>query len=241
MLDGFPPMEWRGGRRTRLPSGAMESWVRRLLVVDDEPLVTTLIAETLSGRGFEVRTAAGVGTARELIDAFDPDAAVLDIHLGAGPSGLHFGQALHRSHPHIGLVFLTKYHDSSAGGMDAWDVPAESAFLAKDQISDAGSLIEAIEMVLRNEPARDDRTAGPLSVLTSTQREILRLVAMGLTNAAIAQRRSTMERTVEKRLQAIYLALGIPVTGEKNPRMEAARLYIQAAGIPNDMPNVAPH
>ena len=241
MLGGLPPLGRRGWCRVRLASGAMALWVRRLLVVDDEPLVTTLIAETLSGHGFEVRTAAGVGAARELIDAFDPDAAVLDIHLGAGPSGLHFGHALHRSHPHIGLVFLTKYHDSSAGGMDAWDVPSGSAFLAKDQISDAGSLIEAIEMVLRNEPARDDRTVGPLSVLTGTQREILRLVASGLTNAAIAQRRSTTERTVEKRLHAIYLALGIPVTGEKNPRMEAARLYIQAAGLPDDVPDVAIH
>ena len=96
-------------------------------------------------------------------------------------------------------------------------------------------LVVAVESVLREDSASpDERSDGPLSVLTATQLEFLRLVALGLTNAAIARVRSMRERTVEKRLQAIYTAMGIPVSGDLNPRVEAVRRYIQAAGLPDD-------
>ena len=220
-----------GPRRTLTK---VTDWVRRLLVVDDEALVRTLLSDALSAAGFTVATAANAAEARTVVDSFDPDVAVIDIHLGSGPSGLHLGHALHRSNPEVGLVFLTKYHDRNAGGLDAWDVPPGSAFLAKDRIADAHALTEAIESVLRGGSPPDDRSEGPLSGLTTTQLEILRLAALGLTNAAIARNRKTQERTVEQRLQAIYAALGIPVNGDVNPRVEAVRRYIQAAGMPED-------
>ena len=195
----------------------------------------TLLSDVLSTAGFEVACAVNAAEARAAVGEFDPDVAVIDIHLGSGPSGLHLGHALHRGHPDIGLVFLTKYHDRHAGGVDGWDVPPGSAFLSKDRIDDATALTEAIESVLREDSAPpDERSEGPLSVLTSTQLEILRLAALGLTNAAIARNRKTQERTVEQRLQAIYTAMGIPVAGDLNPRVEAVRRYIQAAGLPED-------
>lgn len=212
----------------------MTGWRRRLLVVDDETLVRTLLSDALTSAGFTVTTAVNAAEARTAVEEFDPDVAVIDIHLGSGPSGLHLGHALHRGHPDIGLVFLTKYHDRHAGGVDGWDVPLGSAFLAKDRIDDAHALTEAIESVLRGGSPPDERSEGLLSVLTGTQLEILRLAALGLTNAAIARSRKTQERTVEQRLQAIYTAMGIPVSGDLNPRVEAVRRYIQAAGLPED-------
>lgn len=218
----------------RAHPASVTHWRWRLLIVDDEALVRTLLSDALSAAGFEVASAVNAAEARVAVKDFDPDVAVIDIHLGSGPSGLHLGHALHRGHPEIGLVFVTKYHDRHAGGLDGWDVPPGSAFLAKDRINDAHALTEAIESVLRGGSPPDDRSEGPLSVLTSTQLEILRLAALGLTNAAIARIRKTQERTVEQRLQAIYSALEIPVTGDINPRVEAVRRYIQAAGLPED-------
>lgn len=212
----------------------MSEWRRRLLIVDDEALVRTLLSDALSAAGFDVAVAVNAADARAKVDQFDPDVAVIDIHLGSGPSGVHLGHALHRGHPDIGLVFLTKYHDRHAGGVDAWDVPPGSAFLAKDRIDDAHALTEAIESVLVGGSPPDERSDGPLSMLTATQLGILRLAALGLTNAAIARMRSTQERTVEQRLQAIYSAMAIPVAGDFNPRVEAVRRYIQAAGVPED-------
>lgn len=213
----------------------MPQWHRRLLVVEDEPLVASLVCDVLRRSGFDTLVCPNSAAAVAAVDGFDPDAALLDIHLGSGPSGLQLGQLLHRTHPHIGLVFLTKYQDPRLASRSGWGVPEGSAFLSKDRITDATLLRDAVESVLSTSAPklRDDRTVGgPLAALTETQLEILRLAALGLTNAAIAKRRNITERSVEQRLQSVYQALGITISADLNPRVEAIRRYIGAVGIP---------
>lgn len=212
----------------------VDSWTRRALVVEDEALVSSLLAEILTRYGFEVRTCSSAGEASELVAQFDPDVALLDINLGGGPSGLDVGHVLHRTSPHVGLVFLTKYMDPRLRRDRA--VPPGSAFLDKRSITDPDSLIRAMESVLRDEPTpprHDAGMHGGLDRLTITQLEILRLAALGWTNAAIARQRQTNERAVEKRLRAVYLAMGIPANADVNPRVEAIRRYIAEAGLPD--------
>ena len=61
---------------------------RRLLVVEDDALTASLLAETLVSQGFEVVTAHDVVEALRAVDIFDPDAALIDIALGEGPNGI---------------------------------------------------------------------------------------------------------------------------------------------------------
>ena len=68
-------------------------------MVEDEPLIASLIADSLTKEGFEAATARNAVEARDQVRNTDPDAAVIDINLGAGPSGTQFGQWLHRTHP----------------------------------------------------------------------------------------------------------------------------------------------
>lgn len=227
------PSAW--GRITVHPYRVgVESWTRRVLVVEDEALVSCLLADILTRSGFEVHTCSSASEVSEALVQFDPDVALLDINLGGGPSGLDVGHILHRTSPQVGLVFLTKYMDPRLRRDRA--VPPGSAFLDKRSITDAESLIRAMESVLRDEPTppRDDTALnGGLDRLTGTQLEILRLASLGLTNAAIARQRQTHERAVEKRLRAVYLAMGIPVNADVNPRVEAIRRYIAEAGLPH--------
>jgi DNA-binding NarL/FixJ family response regulator len=214
----------------------MVLWVRRVVVVDDEPIVASLLSSTLRNHGFDVRTCADAASAREVIEEFDPDGALIDINLGQGPSGLHLGHILAKTHPQIGLVFLTKYQHPSAAELPEWEFPDGSAFVAKDSIEDPNHVISAVHSVLSGVGGggyRDPIPQSHLAKLTRTQLEILRLAALGLTNAAIARRRSTHERTVEQRLQSVYQALGITTQGELNPRVEAVRRYISEAGVPD--------
>jgi len=159
------------------------------------------------------------------------------VHLGSSPSGLYLAHALSRSHPHVGILLLSRYEDLSAAGLDAWELPEGSAFLRKDQVSDRETLLAALEAVLRGSPTiPGDRCApdGPsrLAALTRMQLAVLRLAALGLTNTAIAARRETSERSVERLLRSVYETLEIPVDGDVNPRVEAVRRYIAAAGLP---------
>ena len=129
------------------PEGA-GTWSRRVMVVEDEPLLAALLSEFLTGAGFEVRTCASAADVADCVEDFDPDAALIDINPGRGPSGVQVGQLLHRTSPHIGLVFLTKYADPRM--TTGQGVPAGSAFLHKGAITDASVLIEAVETVLRD-------------------------------------------------------------------------------------------
>jgi DNA-binding NarL/FixJ family response regulator len=214
----------------------MVSTVRRVLLVEDEPLLASLMGQVLTDSGLDVRVCNSEIEARRVLREFDPDAALIDVHLGSSPSGLYLAHALSRSHPHVGILLLSRYEDLSAAGLDAWELPAGSAFLRKDQVSDRRALIAAIDGVLRGEPitapACDGTAATRLAPLTRSQLAVLRLAALGLTNAAIAERRGTGERSVERLLRSVYETLGIAVNDDVNPRVEAVRRYVAAAGLP---------
>jgi len=213
-------------------SGA--TWRRRLILVEDEPLLASLMVEVLRAAGFDVAHAASAVDARRLIDEFDPDAALVDVHLGSGPSGLHLAHVIARTHPHVGVLLLSRFADLSASGLDGFTLPEGSVFIPKDRIVDTDVLLAAVESVLAGRPAvaTGEDGLGPLQALSRSQLSVLRLAASGLNNAAIAERRGTSERSVEQHLQATYAALGIALGGDINPRVEAARRYIEVAGIP---------
>lgn len=210
----------------------MTEWQRRIVVVEDETLVATLISELLTQRSFDVRSAHSAAQARQVITEFDPDAALIDIHLGAGPSGLHLGHVLRQTHPEMGIVFLSRFTDPAVAGLREIDIPQGCGFVAKEHVTDPAILLDAIDSSLRGEVVIEGRADSPLSQLTPIQSEILRLAATGMTNAAIARHRQTSERTVEMRLKSVYAALGIQVNADVNPRVEAVRKYIEAAGVP---------
>lgn len=209
---------------------------RRLLVVEDDPLTGALLADLLRSHGFDVQVEHTAASARTAVVEFDPDAALLDIQLGDGPSGVTLAHVLHERYPHVALMFLTRFPDQRAAGLIDVDLPTGCGFLRKDRVADTDYLLTAIEEALHDHAVayRDDLSAErPLAGLTPTQLEVLRMVAQGLTNAAIARRRETSESAVEQSVAGIVRALDIPSRSDLNPRMEAARRYIAAAGLPD--------
>lgn len=214
---------------------AADAFTRRLLIVEDDPLTGALLADVLRGHGFEVQVVNTAVQARGAARTFDPDAALLDIQLGDGPSGVALAHVLHATFPHIALLFLTRFPDQRAAGLVEADIPAGCGFLRKDRIADAEYLLTALNAVMTDHPAdhRDDLASDrPLAALTRTQMAVLRMVAQGRTNASIARERGTSESAVEHAIAGITRALGIAAGTDVNPRVEAARLYIAAAGLP---------
>lgn len=208
---------------------------RNLLLVEDEPMVSSLLASALEEAGFTVETAASALEANKIAEKFDPDVAVLDINLGRGASGVELAFILERKFPGIALLLLTKHPDLRTAGYRLEDLPFGCGFIRKDLISDSSVVVEAIEQVIRNTTGfrQDSDPARPLGELTSNQIEVLRLVSQGYTNQAIAEQRHTSVRAVEQVLKSIYGNLGIDVEGELNPRVEAVRQFINAAGTPD--------
>jgi DNA-binding NarL/FixJ family response regulator len=209
---------------------------RRLLVVEDEALMASLLASALSTAGFEVEIAKDVLEARESVRNFDPDAVLLDLSLGDGPSGLDLAHVLHRQRPDIALIILTKYPDPRTAGVETRMIPPNCGFLRKDRVRDTDYLLESIDAVLadRSSEVRDDTAvAHPLSGLSAKNLEVLRLIAMGYTNEHIATLKGASQSTVERWVVEIFRTLNIETRGQLNPRVEAVRKFVSAAGVPD--------
>lgn len=216
----------------------MATWVRRLLIVEDDPLMRALLAELLADRSFEVAAAAAVDAAVHQLEDFDPDVVLIDIDLGPGPSGSDLAFLVAHKYPQVALVFLTKHPDARTAGIPLDALPEHYAFLRKDLIDDVSALDAALEGALREMPElpRHDQAGSPLSRLTDDQFSVLRMVAEGWTNSAIAAARGTSERSVERLLQASFETLGLPESGEINRRVDAVRIFITHAGVPSRKP-----
>lgn len=211
---------------------------RTVVVVENESLLRDLIARNLEAAGFEVATAANASDAKRAYKAVDPDACVVDIELGPGPSGFDFAEFLARESPDVGVVFLTNLPDPRFAGRDSKDLKQNQAYLRKSQLVDSKELIEALNAVLRESGVMDfrhDRNASrPLGQLSKRQLVVLKLLAQGLTNAQIAEARGTTVRAVEGMITRLFSALEINADLQKNARVEAARHYLTAVNVNMD-------
>lgn len=206
---------------------------RRLLVVEDDPLVSALLSESLTHLGFEVRAAESAAAARKMADSFDPDIALVDVVLGDGPSGLDLAHVLHARVPGIGILMLSRHPDPSTAGFGAAELPPGAGFLRKSSITDVDELAAAIDSVTASESNPPVSTeTHPLSSLTKTQLAVLKLMAEGYANSEIALRRKTSLSAIEQTISTLFKTLSIQTRGPLNPRVEAVRYYIEYAGLP---------
>lgn len=207
---------------------------RKLLVVEDEPLMASLLAESLTAANFKVETAPDAAKARKVINRFDPDILLLDISLGDGPSGVHLAHAVSETRPDIAILILTKHPDAKSATADGLDLPPNVGFLRKHLVNDVSYLVTAIEKVLTDryaEVRQDEPLTSPIAQLGSQATKVLNLVAQGYNNAEIASRMNLSVKSVERWVETIYRELKIDSKGAINPRVEAARQYYLIAGI----------
>jgi DNA-binding NarL/FixJ family response regulator len=186
----------------------------RVFLVDDHEIVRRGIREMLEDTGeiSVVGEAATAGSALRRLGAAHPDVAILDARLEDG-SGIDVCREIRSAHPDIGCLILTSYDDDDA--LFSAIMAGAAGYLLK-QIRGT-DLIGAIRAVaagqslldpavthrvltrLREGPAGDRR----LAALGDREREVLRLVAEGLTNRQIAGRIHLSEKTVKNYVSAI--------------------------------------
>jgi DNA-binding NarL/FixJ family response regulator len=207
---------------------------RSVVVVEDESFLRSLIVRALETAGFKVASAASASEARILINDIDPDAVVLDIDLGDGPTGLEIGEALLATSNKIAVIYLTMLTDPRFIESTA-TVHPRAAYLDKRRISDISFLIDALEAVLHEADVtayRDDlRSDRSLAQLSATQINVLHLIAEGKTNQQIAIERGRSLSATEGTISRTFLALGITVDTDLNARVVAVRRFINDAGI----------
>lgn len=205
-------------------------FIRRVLVVDDEPMLRMLLSETLAGHGFEVQTAENALDAKRAVRRFDPDVLVVDLDLGEGLSGVDLITAISLANPGLGFVLLSNYSPTPEDVANA----RRLLYLNKRDVGDIGGVIDAINRVLGVDDSHtlnQQSTNSLLGDLTRSQRELLALIAEGLTNDEIARRRGVEIRSVQQSVYRLYQALGLRRGGSINPRTAAAGVYAASFGL----------
>jgi len=207
-----------------------------MLVVDDDRFTAALLCDALVGIGWEVTgPAANMAEALRLVDDCSGlDVALLDLDLGPGPDGIDLAIALRERFPNVALVLLTAYRTPRLFRPDRYAVPVGLRAVSKADVRDI-ALIDAELRAAAVAPHAINPTAmAPSSLLdgarlTDRQVLVMRLVADGLSNAAIAERLDIAEASVEKAVARLIRRLDLPVSPGSNPRVLLARAYDRLA------------
>lgn len=202
-----------------------------VLVVEDDDLTRVTISAALNSAGFTVSGVAKTSAeALKLGKTFLAQAALIDLHLGKGPSGIDVAHELRKLDPRMGIVFLTTYEDPRLLS-GTRELPQGSQYLVKKDVSDLEQIARSISLSLEGESRRVSiHTTGSLSRLSNTQLTTLRLLAEGLSNSEIARQRHVSEKSVEAVINRIALSLNVPRSEKSNTRVQLTRIYLEALG-----------
>ena len=213
----------------------------RLLIIEDDAFTRTSIVGALSGMGIEV--IGSVGSSAEAITLFEkhaPNAVLLDLDLGYGPTGLNLARAFRLRDPNVGLVILTSYADPRLLRSALPDIPMGTEYLVKSSVHEINVVSKAIERAISNTSSSraknmQQRHEIPreLQRMTDIQIETLRMVAQGHTNVEIAKQRNVSQKAVEHTITKIAKALDIPPATSQNQRVHIARVFFRLTGQGN--------
>jgi DNA-binding NarL/FixJ family response regulator/class 3 adenylate cyclase len=213
----------------------------RVVVAEDSVLLREGIARLLEDAGLEVVGQAG--NADELmlkVRSYKPDVAIVDIRMPPTQTdeGLRAAKEIRERHADTSVLVLSQYLEPAY----ALELLSESAegvgYLLKDRVADVPEFVAAVRRVGEGGSALDPsvvsqlvgrrRRDDPVSQLTPREREVMELMAEGLSNGAIAERLVVTERAVEKHVTSIFGKLHLGPDADTHRRVLAVLAFLRA-------------
>ena len=212
----------------------------RVALVEDEALFRDLLRVSLAQHeGLQVvGVFADPESALREIPTLHVDVAILDIDLASPMTGVELGVRLRRALPDLGIMLLSNHADPQLLSSLPSDVAGGWSYLLKRSVTNVDTLQRAIEGasmgLLLFDPELTRRTrprrSGPLTELSPRQLEVLGLIAEGHSNAAIAEKLTLSERSIENHVSRIYTTLGVDATDRSaHARVVAVRRYLDGS------------
>ena len=215
----------------------------RVVIAEDNYLVREGTRRLLEDSG-EVDVLAAVGTADELLDAVDrllPHGVLTDIRMPPGHDmeGIHAAHQIRAHHPQVGVVVLSQHADAAYAFQLLKDGTAGLAYLLKERVGDLDQVLRALRETIAGRSVIDPivveallATRGrlarsPLGTLTPRETDVLREMAQGKTNAAVAESLSVSESAVEKYANAIFSKLGLSEEPLVHRRVAAVLAFLR--------------
>jgi DNA-binding NarL/FixJ family response regulator len=211
------------------------------VIAEDQVLLREGLRRLFEDAGHDVVGAvADADRLRAAVSEHEPDLAIVDVRMPPSftDEGIRAAQWIRDAHPDIGVLVLSQHVEStgavglvSRGGF---------GYLLKDRVLHVSEFLEAAERVARGGSALDPEVVASLvggerdalGALTDREREVLSLMAEGLTNNAIARRLTLTERTVEGHVRSVLTKLDLPAGEDGHRRVLAVITCLRAADVP---------
>jgi DNA-binding NarL/FixJ family response regulator len=217
----------------------------RVVFAEDNYLVrqgTAALLEAADGVDL-VGVAEDVPTLLALVKEVRPDAVLTDIRMPPTSTneGIEAAKRIRAAHPGTGVVVLSQFVESDYVFELLEDGVEGLGYLLKERVSDVQELVRALREVAGGGSALDPKVVeellrrsakdrSPLAALTERELEVLRAMATGRSNAAIAKAVFMSERAVEKHITSVFQKLGLAEEGQLNRRVAAVLAYLEAGG-----------
>jgi len=211
----------------------------RVIVADDSVLLREGLVRLLAENGHEV--VAAVGDGPSLVDAvreLRPDASIVDVRMPPSHTdeGLRAAVAVRKEIPGAPILMLSQYVDVSYADDLLADRRGAIGYLLKDRVAEVSEFLDGLSRVADGGTVLDPevvaqlvvrRGRAPLDALTVREREVLRLMAEGRSNAAIAKALVVTDGAVEKHVKNIFMKLDLPPDDEQHRRVLAVLTYLR--------------
>jgi DNA-binding NarL/FixJ family response regulator len=212
----------------------------RIVIGEDSALFREGLARLLEDAGHEVvGRAADAPSLVAAVRATGPDLALVDVRMPPDltDDGARAARQVREEFPLLGIVLLSQHVETR----HSVELVASGRFgyLLKDRVLDIDDFFDALRRVAEGGSALDPevvsrllaarRRDDPLESLTARERDVLALMAQGLSNRGIAHRLWLTNRTVETHVSSLMAKLGLPDGIEDNRRVLAVLAHLQAA------------
>jgi DNA-binding NarL/FixJ family response regulator len=217
----------------------------RLAIAEDSGIFRNSLTALLETSGAQITASAADGT--ELLAAIKadpPDAVLLDIRMPPSytDEGIQAAAELRRRHPLVGILVLSTYADPRLAAQLLDAVPDGVGYLLKDNVTDAGALMDGLIRVAAGEIVIDQtivrrllrrsREPSLIGLLNEREQAVLREMAQGRSNLGISRQLFLSPRTVETHVTSIFIKLGLDQTGTDNNRVRAVLTFLGSGAPP---------
>ena len=213
----------------------------RVIVADDALLFREGLTRVLTSIGFEVLGVADdVAGALRLVEQDPPDVAILDLRMppGHATEGLEAAQQIRERWPSVGLLLLSQYVEAHYALQLMTEFEGGVGYLLKDRVSDLEAFARDVRRVATGAPVIDAelvaslvarrREKDPLESLSERERDVLSLMAQGLSNAALAEALHLSPKTIESYVSSIFTKLGLTPDSREHRRVLAVLTFLRA-------------